>query len=118
VLLLTILTQEDPHVPEAQRVRCEKLPLGFHRVIAQYGFMERPRVLELLRLIHDEDVKVRISETTFFLSRETIVPARRRRMARWRSVLFAFLSRNAQPATTFFGLPANRVVELGVQVEF
>ena len=118
VLLLTIVVSEDPHVPEDQRVRYEKLPEGFHRIVAQYGFMERPRVLELVKLWKERDVEVRISETTFFLSRETIVPAKRRHMSSWRATLFAFLSRNAQPVTAFFGLPANRVVELGVQVEF
>jgi KUP system potassium uptake protein len=87
-------------------------------MIARYGFMEQPRVPELLKLWKAEEVEFRLSETTFFLSRETIVPAKRRRMAYWRSVLFAFLQRNAQSATAFFGLPANRVVELGVQIEF
>jgi KUP system potassium uptake protein len=118
VLLLTILVAEEPHVAVDQRVRYEELPQGFHRIIAQYGFMERPRVLELLKRWKEKEAAFRITETTFFLSRETIVPAKRRRMSRWRSVLFAFLSRNAQPATVFFGLPANRVVELGVQIEF
>jgi len=118
VLLLTIGISEDPHVPADQRVHYEHLPLGFHRIVASYGFMEQPRVLELLkRWKEQEDPDLRISDTTFFLSRESIVPAKRRHMALWRSVLFAFLQRNAQPATAFFGLPVNRVVELGVQVE-
>ena len=55
--------------------------------------------------------------TTFFLSRETIIPTREPGMAIWRERLFAIMSRNAQPATAFFRLPANRVVELGMQVE-
>lgn len=117
VLLVTIEMTEDPSVPPEQRLRTEALPLGFHRLVASYGFMERPRVLELLKRWQDKNGGLRISETTFFLSRETIVPAKRRRMTAWRSVLFAFLQRNAQPATAFFGLPVNRVVELGVQVE-
>jgi KUP system potassium uptake protein len=118
VILLTIGVSEDPHVPADQRVRYEHMPLGFHRIVASYGFMEQPRVLELLkRWKEEEDGELRISDTTFFLSRESIVPAKRRHMATWRAVLFAFLQRNAQPATAFFGLPVNRVVELGVQVE-
>ncbi|HEX6811211.1 MAG TPA: potassium transporter Kup [Planctomycetota bacterium] len=118
VLLLTIVVSEDPNVPEEQRVQYEKLPQGFHRIVARYGFMQRPRVLELVRLWKERDVEVHISDTTFFLSRETIVPAKRRHMTPWRAVLFAFLSRNAQPATAFFGLPVNRVVEFGMQIEF
>ena len=114
----TITVAEDPHVPSDQRLEYTRLPMGFHRIVAAYGFMEQPRVPELLKLWKAEEVEFRLSETTFFLSRETIVPAKRRRMAYWRSVLFAFLQRNAQSATAFFGLPANRVVELGVQIEF
>ena len=62
-------------------------------------------------------LEFRRQETTFFLSRETIIPTPRPGMALWREKLFAFLSRNSQPATAFFGLPANRVVELGMKIE-
>jgi KUP system potassium uptake protein len=118
VILLTIRVTEEPHVPSPERLHAEHLPLGFHRIVASYGFMEQPRVLELLkRWKHQENSELRITETTFFLSRESIVPSKRRQLAGWRSALFAFLQRNAQPATAFFGLPVNRVVELGVQVE-
>ncbi len=118
VILLTVSGVEEPTVPAAARSTHERLPLGFHRVVARYGFMERPRVLELLKQLTVDTLDLKISETTFFLSRETIVPSKRNRMPRWRASLFAFLHRNAQPATAFFGLPANRVVELGVQVEY
>lgn len=117
VVMLTVMVAEEPHVPPEQRLSYEALPNGFHRVIAQYGFMEQPRVLELLKQFHGY-LEFRISDTTFFLSRETIVAAKKRRMPAWRAWLFAYLLRNAQPATAFFGLPANRVVELGVQIEF
>ena len=117
VLLLTVVTAEDPHVPADERVRYEKLAHGFHRMVVQYGFMERPQVMELLKRWPGADLDLRVSNTTFFLSRETVVTTKARRMSHWRSVLFAFLQRNAQPATAFFGLPVNRVVELGVQVE-
>jgi KUP system potassium uptake protein len=118
VLLVTIQSTEEPRVPREERMRVERMPCGINRLIAEYGFMERPRVIELLKLWKQHEPEFRISDTTFFLSRETIVPAKRRGMSMWRTVLFAFLQRNAQPATAFFGLPVNRVVELGVQVEF
>jgi KUP system potassium uptake protein len=118
VLLLTIQSEEEPTVPRDQRLSVERLSLGFRRVIGRYGFMEQPRVLELVKQLTETELDLRISETTFFLSRETVVAAKRRRMSRWRSVLFAFMHRNAQPATLFFGLPVNRVVEFGVQVEY
>ncbi len=117
VLLLTIASAEEPHVLPEQRLRHEALPMGFHRIVATYGFMEQPRVLEVIRWWKEQHVDLRISDTTFFLGRDTIVPAKRRHMSLWRSMLFAFLHRNAHPPTAFFGLPANRVVEMGSQVE-
>ena len=81
------------------------------------GFMEEPNVPDLLRRCEEHGLPFREEETTFFLSRETIIPTRRPGMVLWRERLFAAMSRNAQHATTFFRLPANRVVELGMQVE-
>jgi KUP system potassium uptake protein len=80
--------------------------------------MERATVSELLAKCAAQGLKLKETETTFFLSHETILPSARPGMALWRERLFAFLSRNAQPATAFFEPPANRVVELGMQVEF
>ena len=60
----------------------------------------------------------RPGRTSYFLGRETLIPSPEKGMARWREHLFALMSRNARPATAFFGLPANRVVELGAQIRF
>ena len=79
--------------------------------------MEKPAIPTILEACAAHGLPVKMDETTFFLSRETILSTRLPGMARWRERLFAFLSRNAQPATAFFELPANRVVELGLQVE-
>jgi len=117
VVILTILTREIPSVNNAERVKVERLKEGFYRVIGYYGFMEEPNVPELLRRCEADGLSFREEETTFFLSRETIIPTKRPGMALWRERLFAAMSRNAQHATTFFRLPANRVVELGMQVE-
>jgi KUP system potassium uptake protein len=117
VVVLTILTREIPSVKNAERVKVERLEEGFYRVIGYYGFMEEPNVPELLSRCEAEGLPFREEETTFFLSRETIIPTKERGMALWRERLFAAMSRNAQHATAFFRLPANRVVELGMQVE-
>ena len=117
VLLLTLITIEEPHVATAGRVRIEPLADGFWRVIVRVGFMENPNVPAVLKACGKLGLAIKLQETTFFLSRETVLSRERPGMAHWRARLFAFLSRNAQPATTFFGLPANRVVELGMQVE-
>jgi KUP system potassium uptake protein len=118
IVILTILVHEEAHVDPASRVQVEKLKHGFYRVIGHYGFMEEPSVLGLLRSCAARDLRFEVQDTTFFLSRETIIPTPRRGMALWRERLFAYMARNAQPATAFFKLPVNRVVELGMQVEF
>jgi KUP system potassium uptake protein len=117
VLLLTLITVDEPHVAEAERVKVEALVDGFWRVTVRVGFMEKPDVPAILKGCGSQGLPVNPDDTTFFLSRETILTHALPGMPRWRSSIFAFLSRNAQSATTFFALPANRVVELGMQVE-
>ncbi len=117
VVFLTLQVAEDPRVPDTERVEVEDLDHGFWRVRARFGFFEDPSVPRLLELAAAHGLEFRESETTFFLSRETIIPSRRAGMALWRERLFAIMARNATSATAFFRLPANRVVELGMQVE-
>jgi KUP system potassium uptake protein len=117
VIVLTMVTDEVPHVDPTKRLEITELTEGLHRIIGHFGFMEEPNVPKLLELCSERGIDYRPMETTFFLSRETIIPSPKHGMAIWREKLFAIMSRNAQSATTFFGLPANRVVELGIQVE-
>ena len=116
-IILTILTDEVPQVNAAKRLEVEKLAVGFHRIIAHYGFMEEPNVPELLASAPLDGEPVVLHKTTFFLSRETVVPNKSGSMPRWRQWLFAVMARNAQSAGSFYRIPANRVVELGMQVE-
>jgi KUP system potassium uptake protein len=116
-LILTILTDEVPQVDVSKRLEVEKLAVGFHRLIGHYGFMEEPNVPELLAAAPLAGEPINLHRTTFFLSRETIVPTTSGTMARWRQWLFAVMGRNAQPASSFYRIPANRVVELGMQVQ-
>lgn len=117
IVFLTIHVDEDPRVAAEERVEIEKLPHGFWRVRARFGFFEDPDVPSVLAICAQKGLEFKETETTFFLSRETIIPARQAGMALWREHLFAVMARNAQSATAFFRLPANRVVELGMQVE-
>jgi KUP system potassium uptake protein len=118
VVLLTIKIEEQPRVPAAERLEIVRHGQGFYRVIARYGFMEEADMTDILRLCSEHNLQLKLSETTFFLSRETIVCRSGTPWYRaWRPHLFAFLARNNQSATAFFRLPANRVVELGMQVE-
>jgi KUP system potassium uptake protein len=115
VLLLTIVTEKVARVPLAERVRINQLENGFWRAVARYGFMETPNVPQLLQ--HAKFSGYTLEYTTFFLGRETVLPTDNPGMALWRERLFAFLTRNAQPATAFFGIPPSRVMEIGSQIE-
>jgi KUP system potassium uptake protein len=119
VMLMSIVSQEVPEVPDEERVRVERLPEQFVRVVARYGFMETPNVPEILEYCQESGIPhLKENEISFFLGRERLIPIGTSRMARWRKQLFGIMSRNAQGATEFFQIPPNRVVELGAQIEF
>jgi KUP system potassium uptake protein len=117
IVMLTVVTDEVPHVAPANRIELQDLGQGFHRVTAHYGFMEDPSVADILGLADVAGLKTILSETTFFLGSETLVPAPKSEMGSVRRAVFGFLSRNAQKATAFFRIPPNRVIEIGEQVE-
>ncbi|HEY3498933.1 MAG TPA: KUP/HAK/KT family potassium transporter, partial [Polyangiaceae bacterium] len=114
IVLLTIQTSDQARVSESQRFETEQLEHGFSRIVARYGFMEQP---DAPKLLIDAGLITGVEHITFFLGRENLIATARPGMARWRVHLFAFLSRNAQPATKFFNIPPDRVVELGAQIE-
>ena len=137
VMLMSVHTEEIPQVNDRERVKCSELGEGFYQVVAHYGFMETPDVPDVLRALgraedNGKPVPVKLANTTFYLGRETLIaipnPRRvkktdgaspeGRRMGRWRKKLFILMTRNAQSATAYFGLPPNRVVELGAQIQF
>jgi KUP system potassium uptake protein len=117
VVTLMVTTEPVPHVPDAQRVTVRQLGFGVFEVIARYGFMEDPNVPAALALARQQGLALDPDDVTYFLGRETLVVTKTRGMAIWREKLFALMARNAVRATTFFRLPPERVVELGVQVE-
>jgi len=116
-VLLNVETLEAPYAERAERIEIRDLGHSFHRVTLRFGFMEDPDVPAALAACAQHGFPFDMMDTTFFLSRETVIATRRPGMARWRDKLFAFLSRNALPATAFFHIPGNRLVELGTQVE-
>ena len=142
VILMSVVGEEIPQVNESERVGCRELGEGFCEVVAHYGFMETPdvpAVLGSLELLDGNGRRLRVEPmaTSFYLGRETLIPLGSKKlrpmpqptsgggdnpnspvMARWRKRLFVFMTRNAQSATAFFGLPPNRVIELGAQIQF
>ncbi len=117
VVLLSILSEKKPEVPDDERVEIVALGEGFFRLIAHFGFMETPRVGKILDLAQAQGMMFDLMNTTFFLGRETLLPTGQAPLAKWRKRLFAIISRNAPSATAFFDIPPNRVVELGAQLE-
>jgi KUP system potassium uptake protein len=117
VVLLSIVTERVPAVAKREMVDVRELDHGFYQVIAHVGFMQQPDVPTIMRLCKKQGLKTEPATTSFYLGRETLLVTGRTRMAKWRKVLFSWLSRNSRPATAFFGLPPNRVVEMGAQIE-
>jgi len=120
VILLTVVTEEVSHLRDEERLEVEEIGEGMFQVTARYGYMEEPDIPALLARVDSEHgIAIPPMDTTYFLGRETlIVTARASGMATWREKLFVSMMRNAQGAARFFGLPPNRVVELGAQIEF
>ncbi|HUQ82516.1 MAG TPA: potassium transporter Kup [Gemmatimonadaceae bacterium] len=126
VVLLSVVTAEVPEVRAEDRVQMEPLGQGFFRVEASFGFMETPNVPGVLQFCGKHGINAKKTDVSYYLGRERLLPNLTRRskdpdigtMARWRKKLFVLMSQNARGATEFFGIPPNRVVELGTQIEF
>jgi KUP system potassium uptake protein len=118
-VFLTVETMNVPHAPKEKRLKIESISgEDFYRVVIKFGFMETPDVpLALMRSCDKGGIHFDPMDTTYFASRETVVASRHRGMPYWRDKLFAVMHRNAAPATGFFRIPGNRLVELGAQVE-
>jgi KUP system potassium uptake protein len=117
VITLMVTTQPVPHVAPDQQVTVRSLEHGFFDVAVRYGFMEDPNVPEALGRARAKGLAMNEDDVTYFLGRETLIVSEAPGMAKWRERLFVIMARNAVRATTFFRLPPERVVELGVQVE-
>ncbi|HMF87058.1 MAG TPA: potassium transporter Kup [Gemmatimonadaceae bacterium] len=118
VVLLSILSEEVPEIPDAERITIQRLSQGFYRITARYGFMETTNVPGILARAREAGIDSKPLETTYYLGREQLIPTGTTPLWSWRKKLFVFMSRNSRSATAFYGIPPNRVVELGAQIEF
>jgi KUP system potassium uptake protein len=103
-----------PWIDTDKTIEVKDLGQGFYRVAAKVGFMQTPDVPKILGM---SGLSMEPMTTTYYLGRQTLLTSGKIRIAKWRKLLFSFLSRNARPPTAFFNLPPNRVVELGLQIE-
>ncbi|AAO28753.1 potassium transporter Kup [Xylella fastidiosa subsp. fastidiosa] len=117
-VFLTVKTLKIPYAANSERLKIEPISNGFYRVHIRFGFMETPDVPSALMCSKDHaGIDFDPMHTTFFVSRETVIPSANRGMPIWRDKLFVLMHRNAAPANAFFRIPGNRLVELGTQVE-
>jgi KUP system potassium uptake protein len=117
VVLLTIVTREQPRIAAAKRLTVTPVCQGIVRIVAQVGFMEKPNILEILRHAEAYGVPYDPERTTFFLSREELLAGRRSDLPALRRAAFMQMSRSAQVIADYYGLPPSRVVEIGTRLE-
>ena len=117
VIFLTVQIKDEPWLSFKERIELTHLGEGFWQVVAHFGYKEVPSMEEIFQACAQEDLKVTMAKTSFFLSHEHLVSTDLPGMARWREGLFVWMNRNSLKATDFFHIPANRVVELGVLLE-
>lgn len=118
IIILSVLPQDIPYVAEEdQRMEHKSLGNGFHLITVKYGFMEDPNIPAVLASCQTLEGGIDIEDTSFFLGRATFIARKRKDIALWRLRFFLGMVRNAESATAFFNIPANRVVELGSRIE-
>ena len=117
VVLLTVVFQDIPHIDDSERIEIWPLGNNFYKLFVIYGFKDETNIPQALELCAPLGLEFNMMDTSFFLSRETLIPTARPGMALWREKLFVSMQRNAGSVSTYFQIPTNRVIELGTQVE-
>jgi KUP system potassium uptake protein len=117
IALLYVNTEDIPRVPSFEKVEVKNISSGLHMIIAHYGFMETPRIENILTLAREKGIDIRLETATFFLGRVKLVIGEKPKMWPWRSRLFLFLFNNSVDISSFFGIPSNQVFEVGVQFD-
>lgn len=117
LIFLHVKTEQAPHVPVHERVSITDIAPNIYRIYVNYGFMDLPDVPGALKGMRINDFVFNPEDSTYFIGKEHIIATKTPGMAIWREKIFSLLSRNSQPATAFFQLPASHVIEIGSHVE-
>jgi KUP system potassium uptake protein len=117
VAILNFKIEDIPRVPSFEKIEVEKLEGGFNKIIVHHGFMETPKIDAILALAQEKGVDLKVEDASFFLGREKLAIGDPPRMKRWRANLFLFLSRNSMDFGSYFDIPSDQVVEVGIQLE-
>jgi len=117
IIFLTVHDADVPYIPAARRMKITELGHGCYQMDLHYGFQEERDIPRALAACAPYGLTFEMLETSFFISRQTILASGRGRMAHWRQALYVTMARNARSAADYFRLPRNRVIELGAQIE-
>jgi KUP system potassium uptake protein len=117
VIFMTVLSADIPFVPFAERLKIEELGHNCYQINVRFGFQEQRDIPTVLTQCRAHGLEFEMMATSFFVSRQTVIPTRGKGMALWRESLYATMSRNARDAAGYFQIPTNRVIELGSQIE-
>jgi KUP system potassium uptake protein len=117
IVLLSVLTEEVPTVPEPERLQLTELGEGIWRAIGRYGYMESPDASELMALVQARGVPINPDAATYFFNREMIISGGNAKMWEWQKSLYGFLSRNARPAKDYFQIPPSQIIEIGLPLQ-
>jgi KUP system potassium uptake protein len=117
VVLLSVLTEEVPAVPEADRLKLTEVGEGIWRAVGHYGYMESPDAGRLMEMVKDRGVPINPASATYFFNREMIISGGNAKMWEWQKSLYSFLSRNARPAKDYFQIPPSQIIEIGLPLQ-
>ncbi len=117
VILLSILTEEVPTVPESERLSISEIGFGVWRVVARYGYMESPDVTAVMEKVRDAGVPTRLTEATYYFNREMIITGGEAQMWEWQKRFYALLSRNATTVRDYYRLPPMQIIEVGLPIQ-
>jgi KUP system potassium uptake protein len=117
VVFLTVHMREEPYVPESEQVEVVALGHNCFQLNVSYGFKDEANIPDILRLCEIRQLAFEMMETSFFIARQTVISVPGQGMMPWREHLFVLMQRNARTAADYYQIPANRVIELGTQVE-
>ena len=117
LFLLTFITGDEPYVDKYDRIELRVVEAKrIYQVTLRYGFMQAPDMSDAMALLRERGLNLEMNETTFFLGRSTIEPAKRRGLFTWRRELFRWMQRNAPSASEYLNIPADRVIEIGTRI--
>ena len=118
LIILSIVTDDDPEIDDSNRVEIANMGHGVYRVTAHYGFMEAPDIPQVMSRVRAKGLNINMDDVTYYLGRISLVRDEKRTMPRWRRFLFTFMFRNSLSGSSYLNIPPSKVMEIGVQMHY